>query len=388
MAPSHTATRRLAAIMFSDICGFSRMMGANEAHTMKILARHDQLVNASIAEHGGRVIKRMGDGVMTEFQSAVTAVECAIAIPRRLHAYNKKAPEAERFQVRIGVHLGDIMAVDNDILGDGVNVASRIEPLATPGGICITQDVYNQIQNKIEVETLSIGPQQLKNIARQIEIYRVLLAAADREAAAKTPARAGARRPRWVWALAAAGALLLLLVILGIANQRRREREARTVQQALAQAADLLAKQQGAEARALLEQALTSVRPETPRLDEVRQQIELAKDAEETLRISERYIAFTEKVLAEDWDGCLGFVDTESQKRHGQGGIQTRLKIIAFVAKLGKVTREDIRVRTITLARDRQSATLVGELRSKGQWKDLSPSKMIREKDDWFMVVE
>lgn len=149
-------------------------MGEDEGTALRMLSRHNQLIQPIVQVHEGKIIKRMGDGLLVEFLSAVRAVQCAIAIQKKLIGFNTQVEEKDRIWLRIGIHLGDILITGQDILGDGVNIASRIEPLAEPGGICISQDIYNQIKGKMEVEAISIGPQDLKNISRQVEIYKVL----------------------------------------------------------------------------------------------------------------------------------------------------------------------------------------------------------------------
>ena len=133
----HAETRRLAAIMFTDIVGFSRQMGADEVHMLRLLDIHNQIIQQVVAEHHGHLIKSIGDGFLVEFPSVVNAVRCAQQIQSQFHAYNLDKKAAEQIHVRIGIHLGDIVEHEGDVQGDGVNIAARLEALAEGGGICI-----------------------------------------------------------------------------------------------------------------------------------------------------------------------------------------------------------------------------------------------------------
>jgi adenylate cyclase len=169
-----TATRRLAAILAADVAGYSRLMVADEEGTherLKALIR--ELVDPKVAEHKGRIVKTTGDGLLVEFPSVVEAVACAVAIQRGISVRNAEIPADQRIEFRIGVHLGDVMVEEDDIHGDGVNIAARLEALAEPGGICISDDAFRQVRGKIEAEFADIGEQSLKNIARPLRVYRI-----------------------------------------------------------------------------------------------------------------------------------------------------------------------------------------------------------------------
>jgi adenylate cyclase len=168
------ATRRLAAIMFTDMVGFTAAAQANEAAALKLLREEEKLVSPIIEAHRGRKIKSTGDGFLAEFDSALHAVQCAIDILERLHDRNSR-PKTSPIELRIGVHLGDIEMRGRDIFGDAVNVASRIEPLATPGGLCISGQVFEAIRNKVPDPFLKLEPQTLKNVRLPIEVYRAQL---------------------------------------------------------------------------------------------------------------------------------------------------------------------------------------------------------------------
>jgi class 3 adenylate cyclase len=164
---SANAARKLAAIMFTDMVGFSRQMGADEAHTIQLLSIHNQIIEQVVATHQGHVIKTAGDSFLIEFPSVVLAVQCAQRIQKQLQSYNADKPKPEQIHVRIGLHEGDILVQPNgDVLGDGVNIASRLQTLAEPGAICISRKVYDEVEKKIPLGTvISLGRPKLKNIA-------------------------------------------------------------------------------------------------------------------------------------------------------------------------------------------------------------------------------
>jgi TolB-like protein/class 3 adenylate cyclase len=165
--------RRLAAILAADVAGYSRLMGADEAGTAQALREHRTAADPLIAQHGGRIVKTTGDGVLIEFGSVVGAVQCAIALQRLTTERNAGSPDDRRMEWRIGIHLGDVLVEGDDILGDGVNIAARLEALAEPGGICISEDAFRQVRGKIEAEFADIGEQSLKNIARPLRVYSI-----------------------------------------------------------------------------------------------------------------------------------------------------------------------------------------------------------------------
>lgn len=165
--------RRLAAIMAADVVGYSRLMGEDETGTLAALKQHRAaLIDPTIAEHQGRIVKLMGDGVLVEFASVVDAVECAFNIQRSMMERNADTPDSKRIMFRIGVNLGDIIIEGDDIYGDGVNVAARLEGEADPGGICISGDTYRQVVGKIDIAFEDLGERTLKNIAAPVRAYR------------------------------------------------------------------------------------------------------------------------------------------------------------------------------------------------------------------------
>ena len=168
-----TASRKLAAILAADVVGYSRMMGEDEAGTASLVRERREAAQPMIAAHGGRLFKTMGDGMFVEFPSVVAAVECALAMQRQMAASNEGALEAKRVLYRIGVHLGDVLVEGEDILGDGVNIASRIESVAEPGGVSISGAAHEHVRGRIDAEFIDLGEKALKNIARPVRVYAV-----------------------------------------------------------------------------------------------------------------------------------------------------------------------------------------------------------------------
>jgi len=201
-----TIKRRLTAILAADAVNYSRHMGEDEEGTMRELAAHRAVIDRIIAAHEGRIVGTQGDSVLAEFASPVEAVRCAVEIQEGVHTRNETLPEGDRLHFRIGVNLGDVMIDGADILGDGVNVAARLEGIADPGGICISSSVYDQIAGKLSLGFVDLGEQSLKNIARPIRVYQF-----DRTGAVGGSRRAQAAR-RKTGAIAGSVAVLLLAV--------------------------------------------------------------------------------------------------------------------------------------------------------------------------------
>jgi adenylate cyclase len=189
--------RRLAAILSADVVGYSRLMGLDEAGTLSRLnALRRDLIDPAIAANSGRIVKLMGDGALVEFASAVDAVTCAIEIQRKLRDRDAGGSEADPIRFRIGINVGDIIIEGEDILGDGVNVAARIEAIAEPGGISISEDAWRQVQGKVAANFIDAGEQCLKNIARPVRIFRLdLVPKAGSALAAERPAIALPDKP-------------------------------------------------------------------------------------------------------------------------------------------------------------------------------------------------
>src|SRR3989475_4186462 len=170
-----TEHRRLAAIMFTDIVGFSRQMGSNEARTLRLLDTHNQIIQHGVAAHHGTVIKTVGDAFLVDFPSVVYAVQCAQRIQTQFRAHNAEKNSPEQIHVRIGIHLGDIVQRDGDVFGDGVNIASRLQALAEPDSICVSHGVYKEVEKKLFLGTVvSLGRPKLKGITERFPVYALL----------------------------------------------------------------------------------------------------------------------------------------------------------------------------------------------------------------------
>lgn len=176
-----TGTRRLAAIMFTDIKDFSRRMQKDEEATMRMLRIHNTMMTQTVTKYGGKVIKTVGDAFLVSFGSVVAATQCAIEVQQDFHRYNDQMKiEDDKITVRIGVHLGDVIETDKDIFGDGVNIASRIQSIAEVGGLNISESVYQQVKNKLNIRVINLGVPQLKGISEPIKLYQVIIIPTDK----------------------------------------------------------------------------------------------------------------------------------------------------------------------------------------------------------------
>src|SRR6186713_2335838 len=182
--------RRLAAVLAADVAGYSRLMGIDEEGTLaRLKAARKTVFDPTIATHRGRIVKTTGDGMLVEFASAVDATRCAAEVQRGMAALNADVPQNARIYFRIGIHVGDIIIDDNDIFGDGVNIAARLEGIAEPGGVCISDDAHRQIRGKTGVAFDDMGPQSLKNIAEPMRAWRLQI---DKNSPSTLPMRAAA----------------------------------------------------------------------------------------------------------------------------------------------------------------------------------------------------
>ena len=215
-------TRKLAAILVSDVVGYSRLAGADED---RILARlrtlRSDLIDPTIAVHHGRIVKRTGDGSIIEFRSVVDAVRCAIELQNAMIERNAGVPEDRRIEFRVGIHVGDVVEEsDGDLMGDGVNIAARLEGIAKPGAICLSEDAYRQVSGRLEMEVTDLGPTQLKNIDRPIRAYSLQVGVPAKPKPTKpaepvTPAAPTPQKRRFGLAPLAAALAALLVVIAG-----------------------------------------------------------------------------------------------------------------------------------------------------------------------------
>jgi TolB-like protein/class 3 adenylate cyclase len=191
-------TRKLAAILAADVAGYSRLAAADEERTLaRLRALRSDLIDPTIALHHGRVVKRTGDGSIVEFRSVVDAVRCAIEVQTGMVERNAGLPPDRRIEFRVGIHLGDVVEEsDGDLMGDGVNIAARLEGVADPGGICLSEDAYRQVRDRVKEEFTDVGEKELKNIARPVRVYAVKIGAAGQATAPHAPALEKAAPPR------------------------------------------------------------------------------------------------------------------------------------------------------------------------------------------------
>jgi TolB-like protein/class 3 adenylate cyclase/tetratricopeptide (TPR) repeat protein len=188
---SDQVKRKLAAILAADIAGYSRLMGSDEAGTLARLKEHRrELIDTKNKQYRGRVVKTTGDGMLIEYPSVVDAVSCSIEVQRGMRERNADIPPEKRIEFRIGINLGDVIIEGRDLYGDGVNIAARLEGLAEPGGICISETVLNHARGKIAFDVVDLGNQSLKNIANPVRVYRVLLESGGEPRVSRSPERA------------------------------------------------------------------------------------------------------------------------------------------------------------------------------------------------------
>jgi len=211
-------TRKLAAILVADVVGYSLLAGADEDRTLaRLRALRSDLIDPTIALHHGRIVKRTGDGSLIEFRSVVDAVRCAIEVQTGLAERNAGVPEDRRIEFRVGIHLGDVVEEsDGDLMGDGVNIAARLEGIAKPGAICLSEDAYRQVKSRLDLKVSDLGPTQLKNIAEPIRVYALQIGVPT-QAKPATPVEQPAPKTRPALAPLAGGLAALLILIAGSA---------------------------------------------------------------------------------------------------------------------------------------------------------------------------
>src|SRR5262245_55675645 len=210
--------RRLAAIWAGDIAGYSRLMGIDEEGTLRHLKAHrSELVDPKIREHRGRIVKTTGDGLLVEFSSVVDAVRCAVEIQRAMVDRNSGIAEDQRITFRIGVNLGDVIIDGDDIYGDGVNIAARLEALAEPGGVCLSRTVRDPIGDRLPYAFEDIGEQSVKNIAQPVHAFAINAAAVAALPEVATPAQPAALRGRSTSRFGVMAGSLVAVVGIGIA---------------------------------------------------------------------------------------------------------------------------------------------------------------------------
>ena len=185
---SDQVKRKLAAILAADVAGYSKLMGMDEEGTLaRLKAYRSELIDPKNRQHRGRIVKTTGDGILMEFPSVVEAVRCAIEVQQGMLERNTAVPQDKRIEFRIGINLGDVMVEGRDLFGDRVNIAARLEALAEPGGICISETVLSQARDKVSFEVEDAGEQTLKNIARPIHVYHIIVDPRQRRPAIALP---------------------------------------------------------------------------------------------------------------------------------------------------------------------------------------------------------
>src|SRR6476661_8459494 len=204
-------TRKLAAILVADVVGYSRLAGSDEDRTLaRLRGLRSDLIDPAIAAHHGRTVKRTGDGSLVEFRSVVDAVRCAIEVQNGMAERNAGLPSERRIDFRVGVHLGDVVEEsDGDLMGDGVNIAARLEGIAKPGTICLSEDAYRQVKSRLDLSVSDLGATQLKNIVEPVRVYSVEVG----KPASLKPVKAVQRN-----LLPIIAAIVLLVVTAGVAG--------------------------------------------------------------------------------------------------------------------------------------------------------------------------
>jgi class 3 adenylate cyclase len=322
MAPA-PVKRKLAAILAADAVGYSRLMAADEEGTMKILSAHRAVIDGIIEFHEGRIINTAGD---SEFASPTDAVRCAVEIQDALKTRNDSLPEERRLHFRIGVNLGDVMVKGDDLLGDGVNVAARLEGIAEPGNIYISSSVYDQIAGKLDLGFVDMGDQSLKNIDRPIRAYRV-----EREGRRVTAAARKPRRGAGPWIAATLGAVVVgagIAWYLGQLSSDRQEEEAKA--KVAAEVAKVRAEAEEAKRWAAAEAELAKARAEAQEAKR-RAESEAARQRAEAELAKQRAAAEAAKQRAE----AQATAAAEAKRAlEAQGAAEARARTDAELAHL------------------------------------------------------
>lgn len=353
-----TEERRLAAIMFVDICGFSKIMGEDEARALEIVDMAVSCIEQAATEYSGRIIKKLGDGVMAEFGSAVNAVRSALDVQRAVARHNQRSEDVDRFLLRIGIHVGDVVVADGDIFGDGVNIAARIEPLAEPGGICVSRDVLDLIANKISIETVRLGPKDLKNIARKVDIYSVLIdAVKGSKTTIRRPPRGRAGKHKWVWWAVGGGIVALLLLILSATREQRFQN------QALRQFRAVTTKARQAIEEGKPEDALVALKSYPERFKDTQWQQELdsgiqkIRDKMAVREIRDRQMRFLKAVQNDDRKTAMSLIDPNALREVDASTLWRRLRIMAGLFKMARVGSNSFEIEKVVCSDDGTSAT-------------------------------
>ena len=210
--PTQAFKRKLAAILHADVKGYSRLMGEDEQATVSTLTAYREVMGVLIQKHRGRVVHGSGDSLLADFSSVVDAVQCAVEIQKELKSRNAELAEDRKVEFRIGINLGDVIDEGDDLHGDGVNIAARIEGLAEGGGICISRTAFDQVRNKLKLGYKYIGEHSVKNIAEPVRVYRVLM----EPEAAGTVIGEKKEPPKQIWKLALAAVVFVIIGAIGV----------------------------------------------------------------------------------------------------------------------------------------------------------------------------
>lgn len=213
--PGHSMKRKIAAILAADIAGYSRLVAEDEEETLRRLASYRSVTDDFITRYGGRIFNTAGDAVLAEFPSAVEAVRCAIDIQESLRTRNMAYPVSRQMNFRIGITIGDVVERDGDLLGDGVNIAARLEGLAEVGGICVSRAVHEQVANKLSVQFADIGAQEVKNIPTPVHAYMVAMRREDGTYSTPQVKKKPGATPNWMWPAAAAAVGIVAIGVAG-----------------------------------------------------------------------------------------------------------------------------------------------------------------------------
>lgn len=391
-----TEERRLTAIMFTDVCGFSRIMGEDERRALRVVEMANGCVESGTQVYGGRIIKKLGDGLLVEFTSAVNAVRCAVDVQRAVADYNAGVQESERFELRIGIHVGDVVVAGGDIMGDGVNVASRIQPLAEPGGICISRDVFDLINNKLGIETVYLGPHELKNIARQIDIYKVLIDAVSQSGKTVVRLKHGTagRKRLWLWIAAAVLLVLAALAVVSQVSGAAFKKKAKAAYESVSAAA-IEQDKNGNPAAALktLESFPAKFRSTEwqVRIDELMQKV--GRNLEKK-NVMDRQMAFVKALDRDEEAAAMRMIDPEALKRVDKSKVWGGFRLIAGLLKLAGVGGGNFRVDEVFLSDDGLSAVVNMKFLKKNQggpgetWEKVQPMKWRKLNSEWFLVID
>ena len=383
--------RRLAAIMFADVCGYSRIMGENETRAVGIVEAAVSCVQSGAEQYGGHIIKKLGDGVLVEFTSAVNAVRCAVEVQQAIARHNAGVGPGDSFQIRIGIHVGDVLVAGGDILGDGVNVASRIEPLAEPGGICISRDVFDLVRSKVDIETVLLGPHELKNISRQIDIYRILIDAVAGSGARATVLPRRPRVRRWVWITAVAAAAVAILAGLAMMERNRRARaECARVAEEARKAAEV----------GKPKEALNVLKPRPGefrraafqgRIQEAAAKVE-DRAALQALKHRQRQLLAA--IQSNDMATVVGMVDPVVVDKMDRPALKDKFRAISDLLKTVKPGLEGMAIDSMDLTPDRRHAKVHMRVQlpalngGEAVWKPIPPSDWRLIDGVWYLIPD